>query len=71
MIRETSAPHATWYVVPADNKWYTRAVVAGAIIDGLSSLGLHYPKVARAQLAELAFAAHGAGRGQIRLRYVV
>jgi PPK2 family polyphosphate:nucleotide phosphotransferase len=56
MIRETSAPHAPWYVVPADNKWYTRAVVAGAIIDGLSSLGLHYPKVARAQLAELASA---------------
>ena len=29
MIRETAAPHAPWYVVPADNKWYTRIVVAG------------------------------------------
>jgi len=56
MIRETAAPHAPWYVVPADSKWYTRAVVAGAIIDGLSHLGLRYPKVARAQLAELAAA---------------
>ncbi len=56
MIRETSAPHAPWYVVPADNKWYTRIVVAGAIVDGLSRLGLHYPKVPRAQLAELAAA---------------
>ena len=56
MIRETSAPHAPWYVVPADNKWYTRAVVSGAIIDGLARLGLHYPKVAKAQMAELAAA---------------
>jgi len=56
MIRETSAPHAPWYVVPADNKWYTRAVVSGAIIDGLARLGLHYPKLAKAQMAELAAA---------------
>ncbi len=56
MIRETSAPHAPWYVVPADNKWYTRAVVSGAIVDGLARLGLHYPKVAKEQMAELAAA---------------
>ncbi len=56
LIRETSAPHAPWYVVPADNKWYTRAVVAAAIIDGLASLDLQYPKVDQAKRAELATA---------------
>jgi hypothetical protein len=43
-------------VVPADNKWFTRVVVAAAIIDALASLDLHYPKVDEAQLAELAAA---------------
>jgi PPK2 family polyphosphate:nucleotide phosphotransferase len=56
MIRETSTPDSPWYVVPADNKWYTRLVVAAAIVDGLASLGLHYPKVDKAKLAELAAA---------------
>ncbi len=56
MIRETSTPDAPWYVVPADNKWYTRIVVASAIVDALSSLGLRYPKVDREKLAELAAA---------------
>jgi PPK2 family polyphosphate:nucleotide phosphotransferase len=56
MIRETSAPHAPWYVVPADNKWYTRVVVAGAIVDALERLDLHYPKLDKSQLAELAAA---------------
>lgn len=53
-IRETARPHAPWYVVPADNKWYTRVVVASAIIDKLCSLGLHYPKVEPHKRAELA-----------------
>ena len=56
MIRETATPHAPWYVVPADNKWYTRIVVAAAIVDGLASLDLHYPKLDKAKLAELAAA---------------
>ena len=56
MIRETSAPHAPWYVVPADNKWYTRVVVAGAVVDALERLDLHYPKLDKSQLAELAAA---------------
>jgi len=55
-IRETSTPEAPWYVVPADNKWFTRGVVAAAIVDALSSLDLHYPKVAPEKLAELAAA---------------
>ncbi len=56
MIRETSAPHAPWYVVPADQKWYTRIVVAAAIVDAVASLGLHFPKLDAAKLAELAAA---------------
>ncbi|HZN56123.1 MAG TPA: polyphosphate kinase 2 family protein [Candidatus Polarisedimenticolaceae bacterium] len=45
MIRETSTAEAPWYVVPADNKWFTRVVVAAALIDALHSLDLDYPKV--------------------------
>jgi PPK2 family polyphosphate:nucleotide phosphotransferase len=53
-IRQTATKEAPWYVVPADNKWYTRVVVAAAIIDALASLDLHYPKVSKAKLKELA-----------------
>jgi len=56
MIRETSTPQSPWYVVPADNKWFTRMVVAAAIVDALASLDLHYPKVDSARLAQLASA---------------
>jgi PPK2 family polyphosphate:nucleotide phosphotransferase len=56
MISETATPEAPWYVVPADNKWYTRVVVAAAIVDALASLDLHYPQVSRDALAELAAA---------------
>ncbi|MFO1325547.1 MAG: polyphosphate kinase 2 family protein [Burkholderiales bacterium] len=56
MIRETSTPDSPWYVVPADNKWFTRVVVAAAVVDALASLDLHYPKVDRAKLADLAAA---------------
>jgi PPK2 family polyphosphate:nucleotide phosphotransferase len=45
MIRETATEEAPWYVVPADNKWYTHVIVAAAIIDALDSLGLAYPEV--------------------------
>lgn len=45
MIRETATRHAPWYVVPADNKWFTRIVVAAAIIDSLASLDLEFPEV--------------------------
>jgi PPK2 family polyphosphate:nucleotide phosphotransferase len=53
MIQHTATPHAPWYVVPADNKWYTRLVVAAAIIDALDDLNLHYPIVDRAKRKEL------------------
>jgi hypothetical protein len=43
MIRNTATKQAPWYVVPADNKWYTRLVVASAIIDTLDGLNLCFP----------------------------
>jgi PPK2 family polyphosphate:nucleotide phosphotransferase len=52
-IRATAAPHAPWYVVPADNKWFTRLVVAGALAQSLEELGLHYPVVDEAARARL------------------
>ena len=53
-IQQTATEDSPWYVVPADNKWFTRVVVAAAVIDALDSLGLHYPKVGKARLKELA-----------------
>ena len=53
-IRSTATEEAPWYVVPADNKWFTRVVVAAAVIDALASLDLHYPRVDPEKLAELA-----------------
>jgi len=63
-IRHTASKEAPWYVVPADNKWFTRVVVAAAIIDAFASLGLRYPKVTKEKLRELAAAKRGllAGR---------
>jgi PPK2 family polyphosphate:nucleotide phosphotransferase len=56
MIRHTATKEAPWYVVPADNKWFSRVVVAAGVIEALSSLGLEYPKVGKDKLAELAAA---------------
>jgi len=56
MIRNTATPGAPWYVVPADNKWFTRVIVAAAIIDALASLDLAYPEVDASKLEELAAA---------------
>jgi PPK2 family polyphosphate:nucleotide phosphotransferase len=56
MIRHTATKHSPWYVVPADNKWFTRIVVASAIIETLESLELRFPKVGRAKVKELAVA---------------
>ncbi len=53
-IRETATKDSPWYVVPANNKWYTRVVVAAAIIDALASLDLKYPSVSKEKLRELA-----------------
>ena len=56
MIRHTASEAAPWYIVPADNKWFTRVVVAAAVIETLSSLDLEYPKVDEDKLKELAAA---------------
>ena len=56
MIRATATEEAPWYVVPADHKWFSRLVVAAAVIDALASLDLAYPQVDAAQLKELAAA---------------
>ena len=56
MIQETATKEAPWYVVPADNKWFTRVVVASAVIETLASLDLAYPKVGEGKLKELAAA---------------
>jgi PPK2 family polyphosphate:nucleotide phosphotransferase len=53
VIRNTSREEAPWYVVPADNKWFARLVVAAALVDALESLDLHFPKVEGAALKEL------------------
>jgi len=52
-IRSTATKAAPWYVVPADNKWFTRVVVAAAVIEALASLDLAYPKVGKKKLEEL------------------
>jgi PPK2 family polyphosphate:nucleotide phosphotransferase len=53
IVRHTSTALAPWYVVPADHKWFTRVIVAAAVIDALASLDLHYPKVSAAKQEEL------------------
>jgi len=56
MIQQTATKHAPWYVVPADNKWFTRVVVGSAVIETLASLDLAYPDVDQSKLKELAAA---------------
>jgi len=53
MIRNTASENAPWFVVPANNKWYTRAIVAGAVIDALASLNLKFPKLDSKKLEDL------------------
>jgi len=52
-IRETATKEAPWFVVPADRKWFTRMVVAAAVVEALEELDLHFPKVTTGQGAEL------------------
>ena len=56
MIQETATKEAPWYVVPADNKWFTRVIVAAAVVDTLADLDLEYPEVGEDKLKELATA---------------
>src|SRR5258707_2395764 len=56
MIRNTATKHSPWYVVPADNKWFTRVVVAAAAVDTLAPLDLAYPPADKASLDDIASA---------------
>ena len=58
MVRETASDHAPWLVVPADHKWYTRLVVAAAIVDALEELDLEFPEVQPEKKRALARARH-------------
>jgi PPK2 family polyphosphate:nucleotide phosphotransferase len=62
-IRATASDEAPWYVVPADHKWFTRLVVAAAIVDALEELDLHYPNVSPEQRRALAAARRELMRG--------
>jgi PPK2 family polyphosphate:nucleotide phosphotransferase len=55
-IRNTATKHAPWFVVPADNKWFTRLVVMAAVVDALQSLNVEYPKVSDEQKKQLELA---------------
>jgi len=66
MIRWTATPEAPWYVVPANHKWFTRVVVAAAIVEALGGLHLEYPKVSEGQSREIARAKQVLGRGHGR-----
>lgn len=55
-IKATAAPHAPWFIVPADNKWFTRLYVAAAVVDAMRRLDLAYPKIGTAKRQELAAA---------------
>lgn len=53
MIQKTASKHAPWYVVPADNKWFTHLVVSAAIVETMEELDLCYPKVDAAKMKEI------------------
>jgi len=53
MIQNTATKHAPWYVVPADNKWFTRLVVASAIVETLNGLDLSFPDTNEEKKKEL------------------
>jgi polyphosphate kinase 2 (PPK2 family) len=55
-IGTTATKHAPWFVVPADNKWFTRLVVAAAIVEAVEMLDLEFPTVDAARKKELAAA---------------
>jgi PPK2 family polyphosphate:nucleotide phosphotransferase len=54
MIRNTATEESPWYVAPADNKWFSRVVVAAAVVETMARLDLEYPRVDKTKLAEIA-----------------
>jgi PPK2 family polyphosphate:nucleotide phosphotransferase len=64
MIQNTATKQAPWYVIPADNKWFTRLAVAAATIDALDSLDLQFPEVDKEKKKELAKVREALIRGE-------
>jgi PPK2 family polyphosphate:nucleotide phosphotransferase len=60
MIQHTATAHSPWYVVPADHKWFTRVIVAAAVVDALSKLDLKRPPLDPAERRAL-----DAGRAEL------
>lgn len=58
-IKATASKDAPWYIVPADNKWFSRLVVAAAIVDSMSEMNLAFPTVPKTKMKELAEAKEG------------
>jgi PPK2 family polyphosphate:nucleotide phosphotransferase len=52
IVRHTATPHAPWYVVPADHKWFARVVIGSAIVAALEKLDLRFPRADKASLGE-------------------
>jgi hypothetical protein len=55
-IRATATKGSPWFVVPADNKWFTRLVVAAAVVEALEKMDLSFPVITASQRGELASA---------------
>lgn len=54
IVRHTSTPHAPWFVVPSDHKWFARMVIGSVIVSALDALNLRFPRVDKASLEEFA-----------------
>ena len=52
IVRHTATPHAPWYVVPADHKWFARVVIGSVIVAELEKLDLRFPRADKASRAE-------------------
>jgi PPK2 family polyphosphate:nucleotide phosphotransferase len=63
-IRATATKHAPWYVVPADNKWFTRLLVAAAIVEAMEKLDLAYPTIDAEKKKELQTIRRALSRGK-------
>jgi hypothetical protein len=63
--RATAAQLAPWYVVPADHKWFTRLIVAGAIGEAVDKLGLSYPRIDDMKKKELVTASEKLDREKV------
>jgi len=64
MIRNTATEESPWYIIPANNKWFSRIAVASTLIESLADLKLSYPEVGPDKLKELAAAKRALARGK-------